>query len=288
MRLNRLLCATAAATLGLTALAVAEPARDATLTAAAPTYEWEDGPRQSLGTEVGNPFDLAEMECHDAGYQCDDTLLKVDPGKLEISTDGEGLGRPDMDLYLHASDASGEPGKLIKASESVNADEKLTHNVTSTQYLLVRNKYFSGFNMTYKGTAVLKPNAAPAPPTAAPAPAPAPAPAALTASAAFGAAKLSAVGKTGFSVKVSCSAACKGSLALALSKADAKKLKIKGALGKASFAHEGDKVYTVKVSSAIAKKLKKAKSATVELSGTATDATGGQATKLSAKQKFKK
>jgi hypothetical protein len=302
MRLNRLLFATAIATVGLTAAAVAEPARESTLSAAAPVFTWE-ATGTATGTDAGNPFQLAGQECNDAGFPCDDTLLKVDElGTLEIISDADdGVDantRPDMDLYLYESNAAGEPGKLIKASETPNPDEKLTQKVTKTGYYLVRNKFFSGVQVTYKGTATLKPGAATPPPSTGgttnpgtgttPGTSTTPAPAALSVAVSFGGTKLSQVLKTGFPVKVSCSSACKGSFTIALSKGDAKKLKLKGALGKASFDHTGDKILAVKVSKSVAKKLKKAKKAGVELKGSATDASGGQPTTLAVKSSFKK
>jgi hypothetical protein len=154
-----------AALLVAAAVAVGAPARTGTLDAAITSFEWEDGPRNSSGTEVGNVFAEAGEECFDEpGLPCDDTLLKVDaPGTLEVSSDGEGLGRPDMDLYLYASNAAGEPGKLLKASETPEPDEKLSYKVTTPGFYLVRNKYFSGFEVTYKGKATLKAVAAGSP-----------------------------------------------------------------------------------------------------------------------------
>ena len=148
------------------AVAVAEPARDATLSSAATVFEWEDGPEQSTGTEVAN---VAPM-CTD-GFPCDDTLLKLaEGGVLEIIVDGEGVGRPDMDLYVYTSNEKGEAVKQVKASESTETDEKLSIANIKPGYYLVRAAYFSGFNMTYKGKATLKPAAPVAPTGASPVP----------------------------------------------------------------------------------------------------------------------
>jgi hypothetical protein len=150
------------------AVAVGAPARTATLDATKTVFEWEDGPRHgATGSDAANPAPM----CSEPGFPCDDTLLKIDAaGDFEVAVDAEGLVRPDIDLYMYASNPAGEAGKQVKASETPNPDEKITFKAIKPGFYLVRAAYFSGFNVTYKGKATLKPAAtasAPAAPGAA-------------------------------------------------------------------------------------------------------------------------
>lgn len=144
-----------------TAVAFGVPNRTATLTADKGVFEWEDGPRNgTTGSDVANPSPM----CSEPGFPCDDTLLKIDsPGDFEVSADADGLVRPDIDLYMYASDEKGTEGKQVKASETPNPDEKITFRAIKPGWYLVRAAYFSGFNVTYKGKAVLKASSAQAP-----------------------------------------------------------------------------------------------------------------------------
>jgi hypothetical protein len=133
-------------------IAAGAPARNATLSAASPTFAWEDGPRDGAGSDVANPLPM----CTDPGFYCDETLLKLEAvGTLEVRADASGEVRPDIDLYLYRSDAQGAAGRQVKISETPNPDERIVVEEIEPGYYLVRAAYYSGINVTYKGTATL-------------------------------------------------------------------------------------------------------------------------------------
>jgi hypothetical protein len=166
MRRNRLgACAGAllCAALLTAPAALGAPARTATLGPANLSFTWEDGPRNGLGSDVTNPLPM----CTDPGFYCDDTLLKVDAlGEVDIKADAEGQVRPDIDLYLYRSDAHGTAGKQVKASETPNPDEHIVATDLEPGYYLLRAAYYSGIQVTYKGTAAWKAPPVNAPPLA--------------------------------------------------------------------------------------------------------------------------
>ena len=139
----------------------AEPAREATFDETNTTFEWSDGPHLvTTGTEFAQ---LREM-CDDPGFPCDDTLIHVAvPGKLRLTvTATEDLPggqnyRPDVDIYLHRSDAAGAVGSQVSAGETPNATEVITVTKAQPGYYLLRVAYFSGLNVSSTGKATFTP-----------------------------------------------------------------------------------------------------------------------------------
>jgi hypothetical protein len=165
-RLAGLVAAAALATL-LAATAFAVPARQGTVSAAAPTYAWDGGPANGSGQGV------SQVRCTPAVYECEDTLVEVkDPGDLYAEVKA-GDGANDLDIAIYKSDASGttnsSPGADSPDAEDVSTgkDAKTTLKKVTPGFYVVRVRIFDGVQATWKGTAILK--------TAAPAPAPAPA-----------------------------------------------------------------------------------------------------------------
>ena len=142
----------------LAAPAMAAPARTQDLAANGTPFTWTDGPRSALGTELTEPpMDM----CDPTGWPCDDTLLHVtEAGTLTVEAKADGLVRPDVDIYLYMSDATGAEGDLWDSSETTSADETLVEELDPGYYLF-RVAYFSGINDTYAGSAKLDPPTTP-------------------------------------------------------------------------------------------------------------------------------
>ena len=161
-------CALAAAT------AFAAPARQGTVSAAAPVYAWDGGPANGSGQGV------AAVRCTPAVYECEDTLVEVkDPGDLFAEVKG-GEGANDLDVAIYKSDADGTTDSAPNAdnpnsediSEGPNA--KTTLKKVTPGFYVVRVRIFDGIQAVWKASATLK-GVAPATTTAPPATTPVPA-----------------------------------------------------------------------------------------------------------------
>lgn len=150
----------------------AAPARSATLNSEALEYEWSHGPvAVTTGVEVPGVFgtQLSDM-CDDPGFPCDDTLFELtETGKLVISTvadeelpDGVRY-RPDIDIYLYKSDASGTVGSQVGVSETPDRAEAITVKTAQPGFYLLRVAYWSGINVSYDGKATFTPPPPPPP-----------------------------------------------------------------------------------------------------------------------------
>jgi hypothetical protein len=134
----------------------AAPARSTTLNATTRQFTWHDGPR----TQSGLLCNLAQPAC-----SYDDTLIKLTRpgGRLTIRAVAEedlpdGVAyRPDIDLYLHRSNANGDLGRQVTKSETQGPIETVQIKRAPTGYYLVRVSYYSGAQMSYDGKATWKP-----------------------------------------------------------------------------------------------------------------------------------
>lgn len=142
--------AAAAALLATAAAAVAEPNRETALTPGGPGYGWDGGPVSgaALFAEIG-----AVVPCG-PGKECDDTLIHApERGQLVLNIDSEDPHPgQDIDLYLFASDAEGQPGTQLKSSTTATSTESITHNVDGGYYL-VRVVAALAEGAVYKGEA---------------------------------------------------------------------------------------------------------------------------------------
>ena len=147
------------------ATAFAVPARQGTVSVAAPTYAWDGGPSNGSGQGV------AAVRCTPVVYECDDTLVEVkDPGDLYAEVKA-GEGANDLDIAIYKSDASGTTDSQPNADNpdvedvSTGPDAKTTLKKVTPGFYVVRVRIFDGIQATWKGTAILKtppPPAAPA------------------------------------------------------------------------------------------------------------------------------
>jgi hypothetical protein len=178
-RLAALVVAGASLLVAATALAV--PARQGTVSVAAPVYTWDGGPGNGSGQGV------AAARCTPGVYECEDTLVEVkDPGDLYAEVKA-GANATDLDIAIYKSDASGTTAgdpvngdKPDAEDTSTGKDAKTTLKKVTPGFYVVRVRIFDGIQAVWKGTAILKTppppvSAQPAPaPTATPAPAAAP------------------------------------------------------------------------------------------------------------------
>lgn len=163
--------ATLVAALITAAAALAIPAREGVVSASAPTYTYDGGPKNGSGQGV------AAVRCTPGIYECDDTLIEVkDAGDLFAEIKG-GDGANALDVATYKSDASGttnsEPGADPPDAEDISEgkDAKTTLKKAQPGFYVVRVRIFDGIQARWKGTVTLKP-----PPAAAPAPTTTPAP----------------------------------------------------------------------------------------------------------------
>jgi hypothetical protein len=137
--------------------ALAAPNHSGTLGKIGDKFAWSDNNnRFALGTDVAAPPEQVASTCSDPGMPCDTTLLNVTaPGQLDIEVHDTGLVRPDIDIYLYASDKDGKVGDEIGRSESVNADEFASVQIDEPGYYLLRVAYYSGVQNNSTGKATL-------------------------------------------------------------------------------------------------------------------------------------
>ena len=168
---RRLISLVLVAIAGLVAVpALAAPAREGTVSAAAPIFAWDGGPGNGIGQGV------AAVRCTPAIYECEDTLIDLkDPGDLFAEAKG-GDGANDIDIAIYASDASGTtdsppggPDNPLVEDISEGKDAKVTAKKLKPGFYVVRVRTFDGVQAVWKGKAELK-----LPPPPAPAVAPAP------------------------------------------------------------------------------------------------------------------
>lgn len=127
------------------------------LSAESPTFKWSGGPL--FGAIVAGPVE--------------NTLLDVQsPGTLTVTTTGTSPGDPigDIDIYLYAADANGEPaGDPVASSAQGGSDESLSLHVDQPAKYIVQAFAFTGTAATYDATATLTADTPAAePPTDAP------------------------------------------------------------------------------------------------------------------------
>jgi hypothetical protein len=156
-RLRRLaIVVTAGVLAALAAAALAAPARQGTVSASAPTYNWDGGPGN------GNGLGTAALRCTPSVYECEDTLVEVkDPGDLYAFIKA-GEGANDLDVAIYKSDASG-----TTASDPVNGDQPDAEDISTGKdsrttlkrvnpgFYVVRVRVFDGADAVWKGTATL-------------------------------------------------------------------------------------------------------------------------------------
>ena len=148
----RTLFLTAGMPAALTTVALAAPARTATLDPGGAAYKWEGGPISGAAATT----DVGENVPCGPGKGCDETLVKAsDRGQINVKTSSTDPNSADMDLYVYASDASGKEGKFIKSSAGGSPEEEVTANVTAGYYL-VRMVAAAALNGTYDGQAQLR------------------------------------------------------------------------------------------------------------------------------------
>jgi hypothetical protein len=147
-RQRKIMLGVAAAALATTAAtALAEPARNATLSPGGAGYSWDSPPLNGAAADSSLPLPCGP------GKDCDDTLIKLtDRGQLVVKISSEDPNARDLDLYLYKSDDSGEPGQVIKASTSPESNEQVTASITGGTYL-ARVVAATAVNGTYKGQA---------------------------------------------------------------------------------------------------------------------------------------
>src|SRR4051794_17847427 len=88
----------------------AAPAKQATLTSAAPHYDWTGGPGTGFvyTSTVGN-----KVGCNPVLFYCDFVLVKtVEPGSAVFTIAGTDPTLQDADLHVYSSDADGTQGDL--------------------------------------------------------------------------------------------------------------------------------------------------------------------------------
>jgi hypothetical protein len=180
MRLRRPLAASALLLLGMAAVPALAADHEATLASGATRFEWEGAPQLSRGAPLYLEEARTAIPC-DSGpaRPCEEILLKLaEDGKLTVKVDGlEGTGgTTDVDIYLYASDASGEPGEKLASSAAKGPDTVSVAKAKAGYYLAVAD-YYHSYNSGYKGLATFQPAVGPLPPPAAtPTPTAAPAP----------------------------------------------------------------------------------------------------------------
>jgi hypothetical protein len=138
LRTAAVVCAVAAIPV---AVAIAEPARKATLGPAASTFKW-----QGSGSGILAVQDVMDaVGCTPGIHDCDDTLIKVEAvGTLTVKTSGGGPAAIDTDLQLFASDEAGVPGTQLKESaaatptteEAVSADVDPGYYIARIDYAI--------------------------------------------------------------------------------------------------------------------------------------------------------
>ena len=160
----------------LAATALAAPAREGVVSAAAPVYAWDGGPGNGSGQGV------AAARCTPGIYECEDTLVEVkDAGDL-VAEITAGEGATDLDVAIYKSDADGTtdsaPGADNPDAEdtSTGANAKTTLKKAAPGFYVVRVRIFDGIQATWKGAATLKTPPPPVTPPAATPPATTPAP----------------------------------------------------------------------------------------------------------------
>lgn len=146
-------------------LALASPAAaqemdyNAKLNAGTPEFKWDGGP----GSGFTYTSTVAErIPCDTPGMRdCEFLLLQLEVGgDLTIKIDGQEDTLDDIDVHLYESDSTGKQGKLIVEGVTPEADETITKkNIKAGYYLAMMDYYFGAGS--YKGTATLKPGAAP-------------------------------------------------------------------------------------------------------------------------------
>lgn len=154
--------ATCAVALSATAVALAAPNREATLSASVVKFDYDGGPVS------GALFDVT----------VDDTLIKLDaPGALGVKiTEFSNPDVNDLDMALYKSDASGEPigDPLVEGQEI--GEENVSVKGLSAGFYLINVYAFTGVEATFKGSATLTPSGGAPAPSTDPAPGETPAP----------------------------------------------------------------------------------------------------------------
>ncbi len=149
---TRLFVTALLASLIAAAVALAAPARNATLNAASPSYKWTATGSGALA--VADLYNAAG--CIPGIHDCDDTLLKVDaPGTLTVKTSSSDPAAADADLVLFESTEAGEPGKQLQGSGGTSAAEQVAAGV-EPGYYLVRIDYAIAANGEVDGEATLE------------------------------------------------------------------------------------------------------------------------------------
>ena len=139
-----------------TGSSLGEPKYTGTVSTAAPDFKWEGGPL--TGAVTTSPVDEL-APCGTPGvHECEDTLIKVEEaGTVAVKIEGAGDATVDLDLYVYTSDASGKHGKVMGESTSETAVEAVSARVAAPGYIVVEVQAYTGSNMTYAGSATLKP-----------------------------------------------------------------------------------------------------------------------------------
>lgn len=132
---NKIATGAAAAALLVTAtVALAEPHREASLSAGGSGFGWDSVPitGHTLFADIGS-----NIPCT-AESECDDTLVRVSgKGQLNIQvTDADAPEGQDVDLFLYESDESGEPGDELKSSLEAGSEESITHETEGGTFLI--------------------------------------------------------------------------------------------------------------------------------------------------------
>jgi hypothetical protein len=151
---KRLLLCAALLALALPAAAAAEPAHTATMDAAATEFKWSGGPLVGFAatTEIDGQY-----PCGSPGHMCDDALLSLPAGgDLAVKMAGTNEAAVDLDLYLFQSDATGEPGKLLRESVSFGSAESVAAPKLKPGFYLVRVNTSVSPGGTYDAVATLK------------------------------------------------------------------------------------------------------------------------------------
>jgi hypothetical protein len=267
------------------AAASAEADRAATVSAAAPAFEWEGAMAtgyntardpQACSKDVETYCDLSFITLDLPAGQLGD--LQVDIGEYfgPQCTPVDGQNAPcDFSLWLYQADASGKIGKNLgnSVNDSGEPETVVKKGLPGGHYMVVVFYYTvaqSSFAGSLKLSNITGPPAVEAPAAKTPA-------APLTAS-------LAPAGKASFKrfgVELSCSAACSGRLVASISAATARKLKLgRKALVVASAAVSGPGVVTLKLSKKVLARLKKAKSLKITVEAQLGSATASRALTL--------
>jgi hypothetical protein len=136
-----------ALTLGLAAVAGAQPDREGTVTPETP-FTW-DGP-SAIGHNENYDGPSGEPCGKEVANYCDQTLINADAGNfydtsgggVEFSIFDYDVPSSDFDLYVYESDADGTLGQLVGSSAGPAGDEENVAILNASGYFLVRVIYW--------------------------------------------------------------------------------------------------------------------------------------------------